>query len=216
MLSVAQPQPRSVPFDFGSIRIRRSACMHFHTHIYAYAQPVQVFDAEEPELFINSGNKAIVQHGSLQLGNKSHVYIASSEFEAANPEGPMPGKLEAADYDFSKLSPVVVEGAGVEASPGKRARGGDGAPAAGAQGGAQTCVYTLWSDKRGVDGVFARCAEVGCGTVTMPPTHASWGMYWGELRDPWGVRWMVTANVPKDSDAGKPSASVPEETAAKA
>ena len=126
-----------------------------------------MFDAQDPDLYINSADKSVVQHGSIQLGNKSHVYIASDNFQAANPDGPKQAKLEAADYDFSALSPAAPAEDDGSASPGKRPRGGQPA-APESHGASETRVYTMWTDKAGVDGVFERCTAVGGGGAGRP------------------------------------------------
>ena len=191
-------------------RAREEPELNCTVNATAHFRPLaQVFGGEEPELYVNSADAAVVQHGSVQLGNKSYIYVASVEFQAANPDGPKLGKMEAADYDFSKLPPMPQQ-AQAE-GPAKRARGADGAdgPGQGTDALSQVRMYTMWPDQEAVDGVFARCAEQGCGTVTMPPSVVPWGMYWGELTDPWGVQWMVTCELPKPTqDQAAPGAEI--------
>ena len=61
---------------------------------------------------------------------------------------------------------------------------------------ASAAVVITYAAPAEVDATYARAVDAGC-YGAMPPEDAFWGARFAMLRDPFGHRWMLSAELPK-------------------
>ncbi len=74
--------------------------------------------------------------------------------------------------------------------------GGGGATAPKATGGASVTIHIELKTPRQVDRMFAQAVAAGA-TVVMPVADMFWGARYGQLRDPFGHVWSISAPLKK-------------------